>query len=150
MSQQWWQQATSLKPTAMIPTDTIQCNNPGHCLNHPVKPIVEVVPTVLHQDTIAADTLTIDVADVLPIKKIIDLPADSIQPVDVSLLSESTYHTIKIHQVRNQPEIEQPMNIDLLCNSLTFTFMLAVAAKYAITCAPSWAQLFNELKQELS
>lgn len=134
----------------MIPTDTIQCNNPGHCLNHPVKPIVEVVPTVLHQDTIAADTLTIDVADVLPIKKIIDLPADSIQPVDVSLLSESTYHTIKIHQVRNQPEIEQPMNIDLLCNSLTFTFMLAVAAKYAITCAPSWAQLFNELKQELS
>lgn len=134
----------------MIPTDTIQCNNPGHCLNHPVKPIVEVVPTVLHQDTIAADTLTIDVSDVLPIKKIIDLPADSIQPVDVSLLSESTYHTIKIHQVRNQPEIEQPMNIDLLCNSITFTFMLAVAAKYAITCAPSWAQLFNELKQELS
>ena len=134
----------------MIPTDTIQCNNPGHCLNHPVKPIVEVVPTVMHQDPIAADTLPIDVADVLPIKKIIDLPADSIQPVDVSLLSESTYHTIKIHQVRNQPEIEQPMNIDLLCNSLTFTFMLAVAAKYAITCAPSWAQLFNELKQELS
>ena len=134
----------------MIPTDTIQCNNPGHCLNHPVKPIVEVVPTVMHQDTIAADTLPIDVADVLPIKKIIDLPADSIQPVDVSLLSESTYHTIKIHQVRNQPEIEQPMNIDLLCNSLTFTFMLAVAAKYAITCAPSWAQLFKELKQELS
>lgn len=134
----------------MIPTDTIQCNNPGHCLNHPVKPIVEVVPTVLHQDTIAADTLPIDVADVLPIKKIINLPADSIQPVDVSLLSESTYHTIKIHQVRNQPEIEQPMNIDLLCNSLTFTFMLAVAAKYAITCAPSWGQLFHELKQELS
>ncbi len=70
--------------------------------------------------------------------------------VDVSLLSESTYHTFKIHEVRNQPDIEQPMNIDLLCNSLTFTFMLAVAAKYAVTCAPSWVQLFNELKQELS
>jgi hypothetical protein len=134
----------------MTPTDTIQCNNPGHCPNHPVRPVVEVVPTVIHQDTIAADTLPIEVAEVMPVKKIINYSADSIQPVDVSLLSESTYHTFKIHEVRNQPDIEQPMNIDLLCNSLTFTFMLAVAAKYAVTCAPSWVQLFNELKQELS
>ena len=134
----------------MTPTDTIQCNNPGHCPNHPVKPIVEVVPTVIHQDTIAADTLPIEVAEVMPVKKIFHMPADSIQPVDVSLLSESTYHTFEIHEVRNQPDIEQPMNIDLLCNSITFTFMLAVAAKYAVTCAPSWVQLFHELKQELS
>ena len=134
----------------MIPTDTIQCNNPGHCPNHPVRLIVEVVPTVIHQDTIAADTLPIEMAEVMPVKKIFHMPADSIQPVDVSLLSESTYHTFEIHEVRNQPDIEQPMNIDLLCNSLVFTFMLALTAKYAIASAPSWANLFNELKQELS
>ena len=134
----------------MTPTDTIQCNNPGHCKNHPVIPVVEVVPQVVHKDTIAADTLPIEVAEVAPVKKIINLSADSIQPVDVSLLSESTYHTIKIHEVRNQPDIEEPMNIDLLCNSIVFTFMLALTAKYAIASAGSWVSLFNELKQELS
>jgi hypothetical protein len=107
-----------------------------------------VAKVVAKVDTAHIDT--VPMVDVAPVKKIIHYASDSIQPVDVSLLSESTYHTIKIHQVRNQPEIEEPMNIDLLCNSLTFAFMLAVAAKYAITCGPSWASLFNELRQELS
>ncbi len=149
MSQQWWQQATSLKPTAMIPIDTIYCASPGHCPNHPNRPNTKIVAKVVAKvDTAHIDT--VPMVDVAPVKKIIHYASDSIQPVDVSLLSESTYHTIKIHQVRNQPEIEEPMNIDLLCNSLTFAFMLAVAAKYAITCGPSWASLFNELRQELS
>lgn len=134
----------------MIPIDTIYCASPGHCPNHPNRPNTKIVAKVIHQDTIAADTLPIEVAKVMPVKKIIHYASDSIQPVDVSLLSQSTYHTIKIHEVRKQPEIEEPMNIDLLCNSITFAFMLAVAAKYAITCGPSWASLFNELRQELS
>ena len=108
------------------------------------------VPMELHQDTIATEVLPIEVAEIKPIKKIIHLAADSIQPVDVSLLSESTYHIPKIHQVRIQPDIEQPMNIDILCNSLVFTFMLALTAKYAISSASSWANLFNEIRQELS
>jgi len=134
----------------MIPNDTIHCKNPGHCPNHPVVKVAAQVPMELYQDTIATDTIPIIVAEIVPLKKIIHLAADSIQPVDVSLLSESTYHIPKINQVRIEPDIEQPMNIDLLCNSLVFTFMLALTAKYAIASAPSWANLFNELKQELS
>lgn len=133
----------------MTPIDTIYCTSPGNCPNHPNRPNTKAVPKVVAKvDTAHIDTLPM--VDVAPVKKIIHYASDSIKPVDVSLLSESTYHTIKIHEVRKQPEIEEPMNIDLLCNSITFAFMLAVAAKYAITCGPSWASLFNELKQELS
>jgi hypothetical protein len=105
---------------------------------------------LVNNDTASADTLPMEVTEIKQIKKIIHYSADSIQPVDVSLLSESTYHTFKIHEVRNQPEIEEPMNIDLLCNSVVFTFMLALTAKYAIASAPSWINMFMELKQELS
>lgn len=134
----------------MAPNDTIKCNNPGHCKNHPIVQIVEPVHTLVNNDTTSSDTLPIEVTEIKAIKKIIHYSADSIQPVDVSLLSESTYHTFKIHEVRNQPEIEEPMNIDLLCNSVVLTFMLALTAKYAIASTPSWINMFMELKQELS
>ena len=103
-------------------------------------------------DTVAAieaDSVAVDI--VAPIvNKVIHTSIDTIRPADVSLISESTYSPVIIHQVRNQPEIEQPMNFDLLINSLLFSFMLVLSVKYVLTCGPSWASLFRELKQELS
>ena len=84
------------------------------------------------------------------VNKVVNTPIDTIRPADVSLISKSTYSPVIIHQVRNQPEIKQPMNFDLLINSLLFSFMLVLSAKYVLTCGPCWASLFRELKQELS
>jgi hypothetical protein len=133
----------------MTPIDTIQCTNPGHCKNHPV---VQVSDLPIIADTVATiemDSVAVDI--VAPIvNKVVHKSIDTIRPADVSLISESTYSPVIIHQVRNQPEIEQPMNFDLLINSILFSFMLALSAKYVLTCGPSWASLFKELKQEFS
>jgi hypothetical protein len=133
----------------MTPIDTIQCTNPGHCKNHPVVQVSDVPIIADTVATIEVDSAAVDI--VAPIvNKVVHTSIDTIRPADVSLISESTYSPVIIHQVRNQPEIEQPMNFDLLINSLLFSFMLVLSAKYVLTCGPSWASLFRELKQELS
>jgi hypothetical protein len=133
----------------MIPTDTIQCTNPGHCKNHPV---VQVIEMPIIADSVSVVKEKMEIVDIVNpvVNKVIHTSIDTIRPDDVSLISESTYSPVIIHQVRNQPEIEQPMNFDLLINSLLFSFMLVLSAKYVLTCGPSWASLFRELKQELS
>ena len=133
----------------MTPIDTIQCTNPGHCKNHPVVQVSDVPIIADTVATIEVDSAAVDI--VAPIvNKVVHISIDTIRPADVSLISESTYSPVIIHEVRNQPEIEQPMNFDLLINSILFSFMLGLSAKYVLTCGPSWATLFRELKQELS
>jgi hypothetical protein len=145
----YWQQAIYLKQKTMTPSDTIHCTNPGHCKNHPV---VQVIDMPIIADTVAAieaNTVAVDIVSPI-VNKVIHKSIDTIRPADVSLISEYTYSPVIIHQVRNQPEIKQPMNFDLLINSLLFSFMLVLSAKYVLTCGPCWASLFRELKQELS
>lgn len=133
----------------MTPIDTIQCTNPGHCKNHPVVQVSDVPIIADTVATIEVDSAVVDI--VAPIvNKVVHTSIDTIRPADVSLISESTYSPVIIHEVRNKPEIEQPMNFDLLINSILFSFMLALSAKYVLTCGPSWASLFRELKQEMS
>jgi hypothetical protein len=133
----------------MTPIDTIQCTNPGHCKNHP---IVQVSDVPIIADTVATIKVHSAAVDIVApiVNKVVHTSIDTIRPADVSLISESTYSPVIIHEVRNKPEIEQPMNFDLLINSILFSFMLALSAKYVLTCGPSWASLFRELKQEFS
>jgi hypothetical protein len=133
----------------MTPIDTIQCTNPGHCKNHP---IVQVSDVPIIADTVATIKVHSAAVDIVApiVNKVVHTSIDTIRPADVSLISESTYSPVIIHQVRNKPEIEQPMNFDLLINSILFSFMLALSVKYVLTCGPSWASLFRELKQEFS
>ena len=133
----------------MTPIDTIQCTNPGHCKNHPVVKIIEAPAIADTVATIKVDSAAVDIVKPI-VNKVVHTSIDTIRPADVSLLSESTYSPVIIHQVRNQKEIEQPMNYDLLTNAILFSFMLGLSAKYVLTCGPSWATLFRELKQELS
>lgn len=133
----------------MTPIDTIQCTNPGHCKNHPVAKIIEAPAIADTVATIKVDSAAVDI--VAPIvNKVVHTSIDTIRPADVSLLSESTYSPVIIHEVRKHREIEQPMNYDILTNAILFSFMLGLSAKYVLTCGPSWATLFRELKQELS
>ena len=113
---------------------------------------MQVIEMPIIADTVAAieaNTVAVDIVSPI-VNKVIHKSIDTIRPADVSLISEYTYSPVIIHQVRNQPEIKQPMNFDLLINSLLFSFMLVLSAKYVLTCGPCWASLFRELKQELS
>ncbi len=145
----YWQQAIYLKQKTMTPSDTIHCTNPGHCKNHPLPPIADM-PIIADSVNVVKEKMEIvDIVNPV-VNKVVNTPIDTIRPADVSLISKSTYSPVIIHQVRNQPEIKQPMNFDLLINSLLFSFMLVLSVKYVLTCGPSWASLFRELRQELS
>jgi hypothetical protein len=75
---------------------------------------------------------------------------DTIKPCNVSLLTEQTYTPVIIHEVRKAPEMEQPMQYDLLINAALFTFMLGLTAKYVLTCSGAWVNLFNDLRKEIA
>ena len=85
-----------------------------------------------------------------PVTKIELTAFDTILPCDVSLYPAPTYYTAKIHNVRNQADIDMPMNYDILLNGVVFGFTLWMSAKYIITSIPSWTNLINELKQEIT
>lgn len=85
-----------------------------------------------------------------PVKEIELTAFDTIVPCDVSLYPAPTYYTAKNHNVRNEADIEMPMNYDILLNGVVFGFTLWMSAKYIITSIPSWTNLINELKQEMS
>lgn len=71
---------------------------------------------------------------------------DTIQPCDVSLLAEPTYYTFKSQPVRNTPEIETPMNYDILFNGVVFGFTLWMSAKYLMGCGAAWRSLISDLR----
>lgn len=74
---------------------------------------------------------------------------DTILPCDVSLYPAPTLYTAKTHNVRNQADIEMPMNYDILFNGVVFGFTLWMSAKYVLNSVPHWANLISELKQEM-
>ena len=138
--------------------DTTICYAPGHCPNHPNK-ANKTAPKTLPQIIIAHDTVAaqLDTAIIAqapeplhvetpqPVK--IKMPVfDTLKPVSVSLLNEPTYIPVINQSVRKAPEIEKPMNIDLLCNSVVFGFALYLTARYVVTCGAAWRSMFNELR----
>jgi len=142
----------------MLPNDTtVICTNPGHCKNHPVKTLLSDLNTqteakdssaqISALDTLKMDIKTETVKEVV-VNKMQGI--DTIKPCNVSLLSEQTYTPLTIHEVRKAPEMEQPMQYDLLINAVLFTFMLGLTAKYALTCSGSWVNLFNDLRKEIA
>lgn len=133
----------------MTPIDTLQCTNPGHCKNHPVIKPIDVPVITDTVGTIDVDTTAVNIAPPI-VNKLIHTSIDTIRPADVSLIKHSTYSPVIIHEVRKQPEMKEPMQYDVLINAVLFTFMVGLSAKYLLTCGPSWASLFKELKQELS
>ena len=126
----------------MLPNDTtVICTNPGHCKNHPVKTLLSDL------DTLKMDIKTETVKEVAVNKM---QAIDTIKPCNVSLLTEQTYTPVIIHEVRKAPEMEKPMQYDLLINAALFTFMLGLTAKYVLTCSGAWANLFNDLRKEIA
>lgn len=71
---------------------------------------------------------------------------DTIQPCNVSLLAAPTYHTFKSQPVRNVPEIDTPMNYDILFNGIVFSFTLWMSAKYLMSCGAAWRSLISDLR----
>ena len=142
----------------MLPTDTtVICTNPGHCKNHPVKALLSELNTQTEAkdsstQISALDTLKMDIKHEAVKEVVINkLQAiDTIKPCNVSLLTEQTYTPVIIHEVRKAPEMEQPMEYDLLINAALFTFMLGLTAKYALTCSGAWLNLFKDLRKEIA
>jgi hypothetical protein len=147
-----------------MPPKWIQvCTAIGHCKNHPMKFILidDTTSNTVNTDTLSAQSvsldscayektaeLSVDRHDVVHIKHHkIDTSLDTIQPCDVSLLQQGTYHVPKINVVRTSKEIDTPMNYDLLANSMVFSFMLWISAKYVIASIPCWKEMFNEINQ---
>lgn len=75
---------------------------------------------------------------------------DTIQPCDVSLYPAATYYTLKSQPVRNTQEMDSPMNYDILFNGVVLSFTLWMSAKYLMSCGSAWANLIQELRNELS
>ena len=76
-----------------------------------------------------------------PIKPKVLTAFDTIQPCDVSLYPAATYYTPKTHSVRNEPEMQTPMNYDILANGIVLTFTMLLTIKYAMGCAAAWGNL---------
>ena len=142
----------------MLANDTtVICTNPGHCKNHPVKALLSDLNTQIEAkdsstqisalDTLKMDNKTETVKEVVVNKM---QAIDTIKPCNVSLLSEQTYTPVIIHKVRKSPEMEQPMQYDLLINAALFTFMLGLTAKYMLTCSGAWLNLFEDLRKEIA
>lgn len=138
--------------------DTTICYAPGHCPNHPNK-VIKTVPKPLPQIIIEHDTVAaqLDTAIIAQVKDTLHVEApqpvkikmpvfDTLKPVSVSLLNQPTYTPVITQSVRKSPEIEKPMNIDLLCNSVVFGFALYLTANYFATCGAAWRGMFNELR----
>ena len=75
---------------------------------------------------------------------------DTIQPCDVSLLAAPTYYTVKPQPVRNTPNLETPMDYDILLNGIVFSFTLWMSAKYLMGCGAAWSNLLHDLRKELA
>lgn len=127
--------------------DSTVCKYPGKCANHPLKhvPAPDTVAAQIDTAIIAQAPEPLHVETPQPVK--IKMPVfDTLNPVSVSLLNEPTYTPVITQSVRNTPEIEKPMNIDLLCNSVVFGFALYLTANYVATCGAAWRSMFNELR----
>ena len=127
--------------------DSTVCKYPGKCANHPLKhlPAPDTVAAQLDTAIIVQAPKALHVEIPQPVK--IKMPVfDTLKPVSVSLLDEPTYTPVITQSVRNTPEIEKPMNIDLLCNSVVFGFALFLTARYVVTCGAAWRSMFNELR----
>lgn len=127
--------------------DSTICKYPGKCANHPLKhlPAPDTVAAQLDTAIIAQAPEALHVETPQPVK--IKMPVfDTLKPVSVSLSNEPTYTPVITQSVRNTPEIEKPMNIDLLCNSVVFGFALFLTARYVVTCGAAWRSMFNELR----
>lgn len=142
----------------MLANDTtVICTNPGNCKNHPVKTLLSDLNTQTEAKDSSAqisalDTLKMDIKDEAVKEFVINkLQAiDTIKPCNVSLLTEQTYTPLTIHEVRKAPEMEQPMQYDILINAALFTFMLGLTAKYVLTCSGAWLNLFEDLRKEIA
>lgn len=127
--------------------DSTVCKYPGKCANHPLKhlPAPDTVAAQLDTAIIAQAPKKLHIETPQPVK--IKMPVfDTLKPVSVSLLNEPTYTPVITQSVRKAPEIEKPMNIDLLCNSVVFGFALYLTARYVVTCGAAWRSMFNELR----
>ena len=71
---------------------------------------------------------------------------DTIQPCDVSLFPAATYYIPKTHAVRNEPEMQTPMNYDILANGIVLTFTMLLTVKYALGCVPAWRAFLSDLR----
>ncbi len=71
---------------------------------------------------------------------------DTIQPCDVSLYPAATYYIPKTHAVRNEPEMQTPMNYDILANGIVLTFTMLLTIKYALGCVPAWRAFLSDLR----
>jgi hypothetical protein len=85
-------------------------------------------------------------AYVHPKPKIVLTAFDTIQPCDVSLLAAPTYYTAKTQPVRNNQDLETPMNYDILLNGVVFSFTLWMSAKYLMGCGAAWRSLIADLR----
>jgi len=127
--------------------DSTVCKYPGKCANHPLKhlPAPDTVAAQIDTAIIAQAPEALHVEAPQPVK--IKMPVfDTLKPVNVSLLNQPTYTPVITQSVRKAPEIEKPMNIDLLCNSVVFGFALFLTARYVVTCGAAWRSMFNELR----
>ncbi len=142
----------------MLPNDTtVICTNPGHCKNHPVRTLLSELSTQTEANDSSAqisalDTLKMDIKTQTVKEVVVNKiqAIDTIKPCNVSLLTEQTYTPVIIHEVRKAPEMQQPMQYDLLINAALFTFMLGLTAKYALTCSGAWLNLFKDLRKEIA
>jgi hypothetical protein len=144
----------------IIPQKWVQiCNAVGHCNNHPVKFILvneTELDTKLGLDTtfVQANKETFEAVisgkyeHPKPVKVLTAF--DTIQPCDVSLYPAPTYYTLKSQPVRNTQEMDSPMNYDILFNGVVLSFTLWMSAKYLMICGSAWANLIQELRNELS
>jgi len=71
---------------------------------------------------------------------------DTIQPCDVSLYPAATYYIPKTHAVRNEPQMQTPMNYDILANGIVLTFTMLLTIKYALGCVPAWRAFLSDLR----
>jgi len=127
--------------------DSTICKYPGKCANHPLKHLSapDTVAAQLDTAIITQAPEPLNVETPQPVK--IKMPVfDTLKPVSVSLSNEPTYTPVITQSVRNTLEIEKPMNIDLLCNSVVFGFALFLTARYLVTCGAAWRSMFNELR----
>jgi hypothetical protein len=141
------------------PKDTIICHYVGRCKNHPIKDtaIIDTSITVdCGVDTSFAQSNRESFQAIIkgsyehpkPVKVLTAF--DTIQPCDVSLYPAPTYYTLKPQPVRNTQEMDSPMNYDILFNGVVLSFTLWMSAKYLMSCGSAWANLIQELRNELS
>lgn len=147
-----------------MPKDTIICIHYGRCKNHSIVKKIDIdsainatsamVVTNDSSNQLALDTQHIEHIEHEPLAVIKSIEPkhiaiDTIQNNVVSLTEDSTYQT-QSHSVSIEPNMNVPMSYDVPVNGLVLIFTIYLTIKYAVDCVPHWANLINDLKQEMS